>query len=134
MYVYKIKDQTRMLWGARKITFKSTLSYNLQIYFCFHLLTFPWWKVSKNQGSFQGIFYFILFRKTVRKYFPARSLSLKKRNAITKKFTINSMERPFQLHFEINLNSDWFFWYFTIVSPQLLVLIQNKANLKHHHF
>jgi hypothetical protein len=49
----------------------------------------------QNQGSFQGIFYCIAFRKTVRKYFPSRSLPLKKRNAITEKFTTNSVERPF---------------------------------------
>jgi len=28
-------------------------------------------EVSKNQGSFQGIFYSIAFRKIVRKYFPS---------------------------------------------------------------
>ena len=69
-------------------------------------------EVSKNQGSFQGIFYCIAFRKIVRKYFPsllALSFSLqkrcffffaKKRNAITEKFTTNSVERPFQFYFE----------------------------------
>ena len=66
-------------------------------------------EVSKNQGSFQGIFYCIAFRKTAGKYFPSRSLSLKKRNAITEKFTTNSVERPFQLLFEMNLISDSFF-------------------------
>jgi len=34
-------------------------------------------EVSKNQGSFQGIFYCILFRKTARKYFPSRYISRK---------------------------------------------------------
>ena len=92
-----------------------------QSYFCYHSLTFPWWKVSKNQGSFQGIFYFILFRKNVRKYFPSRFFSRKKRNAITEKFTTNSVERPFQLHFEMNLISDSFFRYFIIVSPTFII-------------
>ena len=52
--------------------------------------------VSKNQGAFQGIFHFISLREIARKYFPSRFLSQKKRNAITEKFTANSLERPIE--------------------------------------
>jgi len=89
------RGQVKLLWGISIYLSNLLFYYNSQIYFCCYSLTFSWWKVSKNQGSFQGIFYFIAFRKTAGKYFPSRSFPLKKRNAITEKFTANSVERPF---------------------------------------
>jgi hypothetical protein len=51
-------------------------------------------KSKQKSSSFQGIFLFTPLREIAGKYFPPRFFSLKKRNAITEKFTANSEERP----------------------------------------
>ena len=60
----------------------------------------------QKSSSFQGIFLFTPLREIAGKYFPPRFFSLKKRNAITEKFTANSMKRPIKYRFESKFIND----------------------------
>jgi len=58
--------------------------------------------VSKNQGSFQGIFHYILFREIAGKYFPSRFLSRKCETRLRKNLQLIRWKDQFKSNFDSN--------------------------------